>query len=198
MNRVREENLKKKYYKSEETISDYGGWMEERLQIDWKEDLHYISNLNVINGYFSSNFGDRIYFPGFKHLECFVPKVGFDLLYKNIHKERFYRLKDNSLINYIDWDVDRFITVWGEWGSIKFIKIEEVPSTLEPKEEDLVEIDFDNTFYNNHFWSDRKGTWYNDKYIKGTNERKELDLNKAVNSGEFIKSNLDTLFPDNE
>lgn len=169
-----EEELRKKYQPSK--IYEATGKLyylnldDERLQVSWQEDLYYINSLGVLNNYFTSSFGDRIYFSGFKHLECLVPEIGFDLLYKNIHKERFYRIKDKSLINYIDWNPDKWITVWSEWGSIKFIKINQVENAPEPKEEDLVEIDFDNHFYNNHFWLDRKGTRYNNTYIKGTNE----------------------------
>ena len=136
----------------------------ERLLVTWKDLMRpkCLSDVKMLFGMFNTktvHFFDITEETGFNNFECYVPCMVFGDFLKIIQKEKFYRLRDNSLDELIYWyekpisyskRVERVLEIYNDVGSIVFKEQVDL-SDPEPKEEDLVEIDFDNKFYNNHF-----------------------------------------------
>ena len=136
----------------------------DRLLVTWQDLMrpNCLSDIKMLFGMFNTktvHFFDIVKETGFNDFECYVPGMVFGDLLKIVQKEKFYRLRDKSLDELIFWTetpipytkrIKRTLEIYNSIGSIIFKEQIDL-SDLEPKEEELVEIDFDNTFYNNHF-----------------------------------------------
>lgn len=148
-----DDQLYKKYFLTEEP---------DRLLVTWN-DLYQPKCLShirlLLTGRSKESYFDIKEDSGFNHFECYIPCPAFDNLLSIVKKEKFYRIRDNSLDEYVTWGKTwnkiRYIKFYNKDGSI-FFKEKIIVNNPEPKEEELIEIDVDLEFYGSRFAFDPK------------------------------------------